>query len=112
MELELIVRSLPDAYVERTLQFTTKFLNTSHHIEFYVNWSNSILTFHGPKNILSQQSLTQVILAMSNEVVDERNAEESDDENLLQPVKNGGVDSEDEEMAEASADTDDTDDDE
>ncbi|KAG4068090.1 hypothetical protein HA402_001515 [Bradysia odoriphaga] len=119
-DVELIVRSLPDAYAERTLQFIAKYLNSSHHVEFYLNWACSILTFHGPKeNILSHQSLLtlhqslsrkyellskvcdfnkytmQVLLNMSNEVPERvaDGGEESDDENLIliQSNGNGGV---------------------
>lgn len=117
--VELIVRSLPDAYAERTLQFIAKYLNTSHHVEFYLNWACSILTFHGPKdNILSHQSLLtlhqslsrkyellskvcdfnkytmQVLSNISNEVperVDNGQSDDDDDENLilLQTTNNG-----------------------
>lgn len=134
--MELIVRSLPDAYAERTLQFIAKYLNTSHHVEFYLNWACSLLTFHGPKdNILSHQSLLtlhqslsrkyellskvcdfnkytmKVLSDMSIEVSDERmDDEESDDENLilLRSTNNGNIDdSNDEEMAESSSDEED-----
>lgn len=127
--MELIVRSLPDTYAERTLQFIAKYLNTSHHVEFYLNWACSILTFHGPKdNILSHQSLLtlqqslsrkyellskvcdfnkytmQVLANMSNGKADDEQVddEQSDDENLilLRTTSNGcGNDSDDEEIA-------------
>lgn len=128
--VELIVRSLPDAYAERTLQFIAKYLNASHHVEFYLNWACSILTFHGPKeNILSHQSLLtlhqslsrkyellskvcdfnkytmQVLSNMSNEVPERAaDGDDSDDDNLvlIRSNDNGG-DSDDEEMAEGSS---------
>lgn len=129
--MELIVRSLPDAYAERTLQFIAKYLNSSHHVEFYLNWACSILTFHGPKdNILSHQSLLtlhqslsrkyellskvcdfnkytmQVLSNMSNEVAERADDETSDDEDLVL-IRTGNADvngeSNDEEMASSSS---------
>lgn len=126
--MELIVRSLPDAYAERTLQFIAKYLNTSHHVEFYLNWACSILTFHGPKyNILSHQSLLtlqqslsrkyellskvcdfnkytiQVLTNMSNTVPEQVDEEENDDENLILISASNNDESNDEEMAELSS---------
>lgn len=135
--VELIVRSLPDVYAERTLQFIAKYLNTSHHVEFYLNWACSILTYHGPKdNILSHQSLLtlhqslsrkyellskvcdfnkytmKVLSNISNEVSDRVDDEESDDENLvLIRTSNNDCNGEsnDEEMAESSSSNEDED---
>ncbi len=133
LTVELIIRSLPDAYAERTLQFIAKYLNTSHHVEFYLNWACSILTFHGPKdNILSHQSLLtlhqslsrkyellskvcdfnkytmQVVSNMSNEISerseDDNDDGQSDDENLMLIQRNvNGDNGDDEEMAESSS---------
>lgn len=128
--MELIVRSLPDAYAERTLQFIAKYLNTSQHVEFYLNWACSLLTYHGPKdNILSHQSLLtlqqslsrkyellskvcdfnkytiQVLTNMSNAIPEPVDDEHNDDGNLIliRPTSNENDDSDDEEMAEPSS---------
>lgn len=45
-------------YVERTLEFVSKQINASHHVEFYLSWATKILTIHAPKeNLFRQQSL-------------------------------------------------------
>lgn len=126
--VELIVRSLPDAYAERTLQFIAKYLNTSHHVEFYLNWACSILTFHGPKdNILSHQSLLtlhqslsrkyellskvcdfnkytiKVLTHMSNAAPERVENENDDDENLVLIRTSSNDESDDDEMVVSSS---------
>lgn len=122
-KVELIVRSLPDVYAERTLQFIAKYLNASHHVEFYLHWACSILSFHGPKdNILSHQSLLtlhqslsrkyellskvcdfnkytmQVLLNMANEVPERVtvDGDESDDDENLVLIRSNGNDHDEE----------------
>lgn len=59
--VELVATSLPNAYVERILEFVSKQISNSHHIEFYLNWSTKLLTAHAPKeNIFKQQSLVSI----------------------------------------------------
>lgn len=56
--VELVVAALPDIYAERTLEFCTKQITVSHHIEFYLNWSTKLLTIHAAKeNVFKHQSL-------------------------------------------------------
>lgn len=56
--VELVVASLPDLYVERALEFVSKQVSASHHIEFYLNWSRHLLTIHAQKEgVFKQQSL-------------------------------------------------------
>lgn len=48
-------------YAERILEFVSKKISESHHIEFYLSWSTQLLTIHAPKeNIFKQQSLLSV----------------------------------------------------
>lgn len=45
-------------YVERALEFISKQVNSSHHIEFYLNWAKNLLTIHAQKEgVFKQQSL-------------------------------------------------------
>lgn len=56
--VELVVTALPNIYAERTLEFVTKQITASHHIEFYLNWSTKLLTVHAAKeNVFKHQSL-------------------------------------------------------
>lgn len=56
-----MVYTLPDMYVERLLEFVSKQISTSHHIEFYLSWATKLLTTHAPKeNVLKQQSLISI----------------------------------------------------
>lgn len=61
ISVELVATSLPDIYVERILEYVSKQINNSHHIEFYLNWSTKLLTAHAPKdNLFKQQSLVSI----------------------------------------------------
>lgn len=53
-----MVASLPDDYALRALQFIGKHLDSSSHIEFYLQWACTLLSVHGPKdNVLSHNAL-------------------------------------------------------
>uniref|UniRef100_A0A182P7K7 Small-subunit processome Utp12 domain-containing protein n=1 Tax=Anopheles epiroticus TaxID=199890 RepID=A0A182P7K7_9DIPT len=57
-DIELVVGSLPDEFALRTLQFVAKALGTSQHIEFYLRWSNILLTRLGQvDSLLDAQTL-------------------------------------------------------
>lgn len=48
-------------YVERLLEFVSKQISESHHIEFYLSWSTKLLTTYASKeNIFRQQSLISI----------------------------------------------------
>lgn len=50
--------ALPNIYAERTLEFVSKQVTASNHIEFYLNWSTKLLTIHADKeNVFRHQSL-------------------------------------------------------
>ncbi|XP_052888614.1 periodic tryptophan protein 2 homolog [Anopheles moucheti] len=51
-DIELVIGSLPDEYALRTLQFVAKNVGTSQHIEFYLRWSNVLLTRLGQVDTL------------------------------------------------------------
>ncbi|KXJ78961.1 hypothetical protein RP20_CCG002838 [Aedes albopictus] len=57
-DVELIIHSLPDEFAHRTLMFVAKIVASSPHIEFYLKWSNLLLTKLGQQeNVLTQQTL-------------------------------------------------------
>lgn len=57
----MVARTLPDIYVERLVEFVGRQVNGSHHIEFYLHWSTTLLTVHAAKeNVLRQQTLIAV----------------------------------------------------
>uniref|UniRef100_A0A4Y0BK58 Small-subunit processome Utp12 domain-containing protein n=1 Tax=Anopheles funestus TaxID=62324 RepID=A0A4Y0BK58_ANOFN len=58
LDIELVIGSLPDDYALRTLQFVAKHVGTSQHIEFYLWWSNLLLTRLGQvDSLLDAQTL-------------------------------------------------------
>uniref|UniRef100_A0A182YAC3 WD_REPEATS_REGION domain-containing protein n=1 Tax=Anopheles stephensi TaxID=30069 RepID=A0A182YAC3_ANOST len=57
-DIELVIGSLPDEYALRTLQFVAKNVGSSQHIEFYLRWSNLLLTRLGQvDSLLDAQTL-------------------------------------------------------
>lgn len=59
--VELVVQSLPEMHAERLLEFVSKQITESHHVEFYLSWSVQLLTIHAPKdNVFKQQSLLSI----------------------------------------------------
>lgn len=59
--VDLVVYTLPEMYVERMLEFVSKQISSSHHIEFYLSWATKLLTTHASKeNVLKQQSLISI----------------------------------------------------
>uniref|UniRef100_A0A182QYW6 Small-subunit processome Utp12 domain-containing protein n=1 Tax=Anopheles farauti TaxID=69004 RepID=A0A182QYW6_9DIPT len=57
-DIELVLGALPDQYALRTLQFVAKNVGTSQHIEFYLRWSNLLLTRLGQlDSLLDAQTL-------------------------------------------------------
>lgn len=48
-DIELVLESLPDNFIHRTVDFIAKMLN-SHHIEFYLKWTCAALTKFGRKS--------------------------------------------------------------
>ncbi|XP_055527884.1 periodic tryptophan protein 2 homolog [Wyeomyia smithii] len=56
--IDLVIQSLPDEFAHRCLKFVASIVATSPHIEFYLRWSNSLLTRLGQQeNVLTQQTL-------------------------------------------------------
>lgn len=59
--VELVVSAMPEMYVERTLEYVSRQVSSSHHVEFYLNWATKILTIHASKeNLIKQQSLISI----------------------------------------------------
>ncbi|XP_058465461.1 periodic tryptophan protein 2 homolog [Malaya genurostris] len=58
IDAELIIQSLPDEFAHRSLKFVAKMVASSPHVEFYLRWSNLLLTRLGQReNVLTQQTL-------------------------------------------------------
>jgi hypothetical protein len=45
----VVCGSLPDVYVEKLLGFIASALERCGHLQFYLSWSQSLLTQHGQK---------------------------------------------------------------
>ena len=43
----LVVQNLPKVYVEKMLPFLAEMLDTSPHLQFYLQWCRAVLTTHG-----------------------------------------------------------------
>lgn len=56
-----MVYTLPEMYVERLLEFVSRQISSSHHVEFYLGWATKLLTTHASKaNAFKQQSLISI----------------------------------------------------
>lgn len=56
-----MVYTLPEMYVERLLEFVSKKISSSHHVEFYLSWATKLLTTHASKeNVFKQHSLISI----------------------------------------------------
>lgn len=117
--VELVVAALPDIYAERTLEFVSKQITASHHIEFYLNWSTKLLTIHAPKeNVFthqlllgSQDALTRKYEALSkicdfNKYTLKVLIEMADAKEAAENGKSNGADKDDEDDVEMDSDSD------
>nr|XP_022904182.1 periodic tryptophan protein 2 homolog [Onthophagus taurus] len=59
-DVELVITNLGEKYIERLLIILANALDNSRHLEFYLLWAQSILTYHGP-GIKSQQNMPALI---------------------------------------------------
>ncbi|KAK7874490.1 hypothetical protein R5R35_001573 [Gryllus longicercus] len=66
--VELTVRSLPHAYMVRVLKYVATMLESSHHIEFYLTWIQSILTAHGPELCGSDTTIMPILLTLQKNI--------------------------------------------
>ncbi|XP_012634527.2 periodic tryptophan protein 2 homolog [Microcebus murinus] len=48
-EIEVVSSSLPELYVEKVLEFLASSFEVSHHLEFYLTWTQKLLMLHGQK---------------------------------------------------------------
>lgn len=58
--IELIVVNLSEKYIEKLLLVLAGVIENSRHLEFYLNWSQTILSVHGPK-IKPQQNMPALL---------------------------------------------------
>lgn len=49
LAVEVISASLPDLYVDKMLEFLASSFEASHHLEFYLLWTQKVLMLHGQK---------------------------------------------------------------
>eukprot|EP01083_Nonionella_stella_P087419 243227_1 len=47
-EVELVIRSLPEHFVQKTLNLLASFMDSTAHIQFYLRWLTLVLRVHGP----------------------------------------------------------------
>lgn len=57
-DIDLVLASLPQNFIHRTVDFIATMLNNSNHIEFYLKWTCAVLTKFGQTNeSIDSQSL-------------------------------------------------------
>ena len=61
--VELVSQNLPEQYVTKMLNFVASQLDSSPHLEFYLVWSEKLLSLHAAK--LKSMSSTQQALLRS-----------------------------------------------
>lgn len=73
--VEFVCRALPIVYVEKLLSFLVAGLESSKHVEFYLFWTHSLLTYHGSElkarsgdNMALLTSLQQVLARKQREI--------------------------------------------
>ncbi|KAK9700457.1 WD domain, G-beta repeat [Popillia japonica] len=59
-DVELTISTLGEQYVERLLTILANSLDTSRHLEYYLHWTQHVLTYHGPR-IKAQQNMPALI---------------------------------------------------
>ncbi|CAG9859982.1 unnamed protein product [Phyllotreta striolata] len=63
----LLVRDLEEKYIQRLLIVVATFLENSRHLEYYLCWTQHILTLHGPK--INAQKMLPTLLALEKSLV-------------------------------------------
>lgn len=58
--VELTISTLGEQYVERLLSIIANALDNSRHLEYYLTWTQHLLTYHGPR-IKPQQNMPALI---------------------------------------------------
>ncbi len=59
--VELILQSLPDLYLDKLLDFLVSQLESSPHIQFYLEWCQQALMLHGPRLKQRSQSIMSTL---------------------------------------------------
>lgn len=65
-DIQIIVSTLPDIYAKRCIDFVSKELDSSRHIEFYMIWATQILELHGVKFKMDVSSLKTFLPSLRN----------------------------------------------
>ncbi|XP_044259190.1 periodic tryptophan protein 2 homolog [Tribolium madens] len=66
-DVELIISSLSEQYIQRLLVIISSALDSSRHLEFYLIWAQTLLTIHGPK--IAPQKNMAYLLALEKSLV-------------------------------------------
>ncbi|XP_066156261.1 periodic tryptophan protein 2 homolog [Euwallacea fornicatus] len=66
-DVQLIISSLQERFIERLLLIIASALDTSRHLEFYLYWMKHTLTVHGPK--ISGQTNMPALLALEKSLI-------------------------------------------
>ncbi|PIK47368.1 putative periodic tryptophan protein 2-like isoform X2 [Apostichopus japonicus] len=61
-QIDVVVLSLSEVYVEKMLQFAASQLTDSPHLEFYLQWMEKLLMLHGPNLKMQTSSSHQAML--------------------------------------------------
>ncbi|XP_046394793.1 periodic tryptophan protein 2 homolog [Ischnura elegans] len=67
-EIELTVKSLPAMYVERVLKFIAMSMESSAHLEFYLEWVRHMLLVHGAKLKTGSPLLSPILIAIQKSI--------------------------------------------
>ncbi|XP_071445521.1 periodic tryptophan protein 2 homolog [Hetaerina americana] len=67
-EIELCVKSLPDMYVERILKFIATSMESTPHLEFYLDWVRHMLLVHGTKLKTGSPLLSPTLLTLQKNI--------------------------------------------
>ncbi|KRT80089.1 hypothetical protein AMK59_7776, partial [Oryctes borbonicus] len=59
-DVELTISTLGEQYVEKLLTILANSLEISRHLEYYLHWTQHVLTYHGPR-IKPQQNMPALI---------------------------------------------------
>lgn len=110
---------MPDVYAQRALDFISKLITSTQHIEFYLRWSKCLLTIHGAtdgkfkhQTLLSiQDSITRKYELLNKicdfnkytlqVLIESMDAKKQSEDTVMKAVRNGdGSDDDDEDSEE------------
>ncbi|KAL4230154.1 U3 snoRNP protein [Mactra antiquata] len=66
--VEVILKNLPDTYIDKVLTFVATMIESSAHIEFYLIWASKLFMLHGPKLKQRSQKVMASLRSMQKNV--------------------------------------------